>query len=345
MGVFSVGSVVNKRVLTGLCGFLLVVSSMSYAGMNPFKKSKNYVFGPDVAWYEHNDVAVKSGSVRDGSHTNFYHLNIDNEQLLLRLGRNDPSGELENTRILENLSITEVNVDGRPLPLFNWCLQNQQNPGKKLKQNAIVANGVCVNTGGGGDFIIKLDKGTSKLLYNAKMLEFVVEPYGRGVKLSYSMLGYAPIMDKINKPAPKPVAVVAPKPKPQVKPKPRPKPKSKPKPKPIKICYAKAPVEFKSQIKSVSYPCNDKAKKASAESAISTRVGQEKQKKAAAENEARQARQQDREDSKREAEWESKQTNLWVSRCKKHWAKNVSPCYCEKYLSQAPAGIINTCGK
>ncbi len=353
MGVFSVDSAVNKRVLASFGGLMLMVFSVSHAGMNPFKKSKNYVFGPDISWYEHNDTAVKSGSVRDGENTNYYHLNIDNDQLLLRLGRNDPSGELENTRLLENLSIVEVSVDGRPMPLFNWCLRNQQNPGKKLKQNAIVANGTCVNAGGGGDFIINLDSGTSKLLYSAKMLEFVVEPYGRGVKLSYSMLGYAPVMDVINKPVPlpkvkkstpKPVAVVAkPKPKAKVKPKVRPKPKAKPKP--VKNCYAKPPGEYKSQISTLSYPCNDNKKKASAESKISARVKQEKESQKAEANAEREMRQRAREDTKREAEWDSRQSNLWISRCKKHWSKNSSPCYCEKYLSQAPAGVKNTCGK
>lgn len=339
------GFVVNKLMLTCMSGILLAVSSAGHAGINPFKKSKNYTFGSNIAWYEHNNVAVKSGSVKEGSDTNYYHINIDNDQILLRLGKNDPSGELENTRLLDGLSIVNVIVDGQQLPLFSWCLQNQQNPGNKLKQNAIVANGVCINAGGGGDFVMHLDKQTRNILHAAKVLEFVVEPYGRAVKLTYSMHGYTAIIDEINKPAPvvvkpapKPVVVVAPAPKP------KPKPKSKPKPKPVKMCYARAPVAFKTQISTLSYPCNDKAKKASAESKIAAQVKQEEDKLAKADEEL-EMRQRAREDTKREAEWDTKQSSLWISRCKKHWAKNTSPCYCEKYLDQAPPGITNTCGK
>lgn len=355
---FRVGGMVNKQALNALCCLLLMVTNVSYAGINPFKKSKDYMFGHDVVWYEDHRVAIKSGAVQDASDTHYYHLIIDNDQLLLRLGKNDPSGELENTRKLENLSIVEVNVDGRPLPLFNWCLQNQQDPGKKLKQNAIVANAVCINAGGGGDFIINLDRNTVDLLYRSKMLEFVVAPYGRRVKLSYSMLGYPQIMDSINKPAPvvkkpapQPVVIAAPKPMPKSKPK-----KATPKPKPVKICYARPPADYKSKVPTATYPCNDMAKKASAEAKVTALVKQEKQKKAAALAvekqkkakklaEQQQVKAQSNQDSKRETEWDSKQASLWISRCKVHWSKNKSPCYCQKYLAQAPKGIKNTCNQ
>jgi len=348
---------VNKQGLTALFCLLLMFSNVSYGGMNPFKKSKNYVFGPDVVWYEDHNVAIKSGSVQDGSDTNYYHLIIDNDQLLLRLGKNDPSGELENTRRLDNLSIVRVNVDGRPLPLFKWCLQNQQDPGNRLKQNAIVANGVCINGGGGGDFIINLDRSTVEILYRSKMLEFVVEPYGRRVKLVYSMLGFSPIMDIINKPAPvvkkpapQPMVIVQPESAPEIKPD-KIKPKAKAKPKPLKTCYARPPAEYKSKVPVADYPCNDAVKKASAEAKVTAGVKQIKQNKAAAQKAAlaaekqKKAREQSNKDAKRETEWDSKQASLWISRCKVHWARNKSPCYCQKYLEQAPKGVKNTCNK
>lgn len=192
--------VMNKLVVASVSVFLLLMSFTGHAVVNPFKKSKNYTFSSNVSWYEHNSAAIKSGSTRDGSDTNYYHLNIDKYRLMLRLGKNDPSGELENTRPLDSLAISDISIDGRRLPIFSWCLENQQNPGKKLKQNSVVANDVCINAGGGGDFIINLDDETRNLLKNAKKLEFTIEPYGRPVKLIYTMSGYAPIMAKINKP-------------------------------------------------------------------------------------------------------------------------------------------------
>jgi len=337
----------NKLVVASVSIFLLVMSFTGHAVVNPFKKSKNYTFSSNVSWYEHNSAAIKSGSARDGSDTNYYHLNIDKYRLMLRLGKNDPSGELENTRPLDSLTISDVSVDGRQLPIFSWCLENQQNPGKKLKQNAVVANDVCINSGGGGDFIINLDDETRNLLKSAKKLEFTIEPYGRPVKLIYTMSGYAPIMAKINKPVvvpvvKKPVVKAAPKPVVVVKPKP------KAKPKPVKMCYARPPVDFKSAVPAMTYPCKDELKKTNAETKISARVEHEKKKMAAelkAASDEKRAREKSVEDNNREIEWDAKQTKLWISRCERHWAKNRSPCYCEKYLERAPAGVNNTCGK
>ena len=324
-----------------------MATGVSQASVNPFKKSKNYTFDEEVPWYENAGSAMKSGSVRDGSATNYYHLNIRHSRMLLRLGKNDPSGELENTRLLESLAITDVLVDGRRLPLFDWCLKNQQVLTKKLKQNSVVANDACINAGSGGDFIINLNDQSRRLLKNAKTVEFVVEPYGRPVKLAYSMGGYSSIMAKINKP--KPVVKKA-APKKVVKAKP------KPKAKPVRNCYAKPPADYKGSVKAVIYPCDDTRKKFAAEKKVSVEVDSEKKKKAA---EAAKAAEESRlkamkkpkpavkkvavEDNKREEVWDKQQSQLWISRCKRHWKKGTSPCYCEKYLDQAPVGVSNTC--
>ncbi len=344
------GIAIIKRVVGSVLCFLLVMSSTSYAA-NPFKKSKNYSFGSDVVWYENNDAAIKSGAVRNGSNTNYYHLIINKYQLLLRLGKNDPSGELENTRLLDSLSIIEVKADDQRLPLFNWCLQNQQNPGRKLKQNAIVANDVCINAGGGGDFVIFLDDETQNILKQAKQLEFTVEPYARPVKIVFSLSGYAPIMAQINKPITPPIVkkpVAKPVPVVVVKSKPKPKPKVKTQPKPVKMCSVKAPADFKSAVSAVSYPCKNKVKKTKAEAKVAAAVKQEKKKMAAelqAVKDKELIKQKTLEDKKRDIDWDNKQTALWVSRCQRHWAKNTSPCYCQKYIERAPAGTKDTCRK
>lgn len=345
-------AVTKKQLLTGIISFFLVVSSTCYAGNNPFKKSKKYNFGTDVVWYQADDAALKSGSVQDGSNFNYYHLNINNEQLLLRLGRNDPSGQLENTRPLSKLAINEVNIDGQRLPLFASCLRNQQNPSRKLKQGTIIANDECINDGGNGDFIINLDAESKRLLLKANTIEFVVEPYGRPVSLTFSMSGYAAIMAEINKPVPvvvkkpEPVVVKAPV---QVKPKSKPKPVIVvKKPKPAKMCKAHAPADFKSAVPAISYPCNNRAKKSAANIKVAARVEHEKKKMMAeldAAEKEKKASQTTLESDKREIEWKKEQSAMWVKRCQRHWAKNKSPCYCQKYLSQAPSGVVDSCGK
>lgn len=342
------GGLTSKLVITSLLSLLFVVSGASNAGVNPFKKSKDYTFGANVPWYENDGSITKSGSARDGSSTNYYHLNIDKYRLLLRLGKNDPSGELRNTRLLDTLAITDVMADGHRMPIFDWCLNNQHNSGKKLKQNAVVANDTCINAGGGGDFIINLDDQSKRILKTAKTLSFVVEPFGRPVKLVYSMSGYAGLMAKLDVPVPAKVAVK--KPEVVVAPVARVKKvaKPKPKPKPVKTCYITAPAGFQSAVTSIAYPCGNKAKKDNAQIKITARVENEK-KKLAMELEATKQekliRQTSAENNKREAEWAAQQASMWIKRCERHWAKGRSPCYCEPYLDKAPAGITSTCGK
>ena len=239
----------------------------------------------------------------------------------------------------------DLKADGRRMPLFDWCLRNQQNPGKKLKQNAVVANDVCINAGGGGDFVINLDKESYGILKGVNQLEFIIEPYGRPVKLTFTMSGYAALMAKINKPVPPPVVK-------KVEPKPAPvivaKPKAKPKPKPVKMCYARPPIDFKSAVPAIAYPCKNEVKKSNAEIKIAAKVEHEKKKMTAeidAANEEALAREKSVEDNQREVEWEGKQAELWISRCERHWTKKRSPCFCEKYLELAPEGVTNTCGK
>jgi hypothetical protein len=305
----------------------------------------DYTFGDTIPWYENARSVTKSGAIKDGSDTDYYHLNVDKHRLLLRLGRNDPSGELVNTRLLDTLEITEVMADGRRLPIFDWCVKNQHAISNTLKQNAVVANDTCINAGGGGDFVINLDDQTKSLLKSAKTLSFIVEPFGRPVKLIYSMKGFSGIMAKLDVPVPvaavkkveaAPVQVV-------VKAEP-----PKPKPKPVKMCYVKAPSGFESAIPAVAYPCDNKEQKDGAEAKVAARVVSEKKKMAAELEATRQeqlARQKSVENNKREAEWQQQQAEMWIKRCQRHWSKGKSPCYCDAYIDKAPPGVTSTCGK
>lgn len=343
----SVRGLTRKLITTSFISLMIVISSISHAGVNPFKKSKDLLFGTDVPWYENAGAVIKSGAERDGSDTNYYHVNIDKHRLLLRLGKNDPSGELVNTRYLDTLAIVDVLADGSRLPIFDWCLNNQQNLTRTLQQNAVVVNDTCINAGGGGDFVINLDPQAKKALKSAKVLSFVIEPYGRPLKLSYSMDGFTELMAKVERPVviARPAVASAP----VVKAPPKPKPVAKPaKTKPVKMCYANAPADFKSAVPAIAYPCKDAAKKADAESKITARVKNEKKKMALELERAKQeelARQKAIETNKRAQEWEAQQDAIWIKRCQRHWKKGTSPCYCEKYLDQAPVGVSNTCGQ
>lgn len=335
----------RKLIITSLLSLFFVVSGASNAGVNPFKKTMDYTFGDNIPWYANKVSVTKSGFIKDGSDTDFYHLNIDKHRLLLRLGRNDPSGELVNTRLLDTLEINEVMADGQRLPIFDWCIKNQHVISNTLKQNAVVVNDTCINAGGGGDFVINLDDQTKGILKSAKTLSFIIEPFGRPVKLAYSMKGFSGLMTKLDAPVPvakKVVPVVVPV---VVKAEP---PKPKPKPKPVKMCYAKAPSGFESAIPAITYPCDNAEQKEAAETKVAARVAGEK-KKMAAELEASKreqlARQKSVENNKREVEWEQQQAEMWIKRCKRHWAKGKSPCYCDSYIDKAPAGVTSTCGK
>lgn len=343
-----------KKLISVSLIFLFCLSS-SHAGVNPFKKTKHYSFGDDINWYESDGEAIKSGKVRESSDVYYYHLKVNKARLLLRLGKNDPSGQLENTRTLDALAIIDVKVDGKRLPAFNWCIQNQQDFANKLKQNAVVANDACINSQGRGDFIIFLDEETRQILQQASLMEFVIEPYGRTILLSYSMQGFSAVMRKINPPIAiqpvleskqkSPAKVIA---KPVVKPKSKSKPKPKPKPKPIKMCKAEPPADFSSIVSAIAYPCNQGKKKSAAESKINNQVELEKKKIAAqliADEEVRRVKKRVHEDEIRDAQWQKKQNSLWLKRCKRHWDKGKSPCYCEKVFEQAPAGVVNSCEK
>ena len=173
----------------------------------------------------------------------------------------------------------------------------------------------------------------------ARNIEFVAAPYGRPVRLSYTLTGFAKGYAAIIAPPPPPPA-----PAPVVE-----AAKSEPKAAVIKTCYADAPEEFLNAVKSIAYICDDKAKKATAEATIQAQVStaRKKQKDAEAERLRLEATKQKEESAFKtvESEWDKRQTEVWVERCQKHWTKGVSPCYCLPYIDHAPAGVENTCAK
>lgn len=309
---------------------LTAISLTVSAGKDPFKKNKKYDFLDDINWYQKNSMLVKAGSVREYGDTFYYHLSVNTKQLRLHLGKNDPSGESNNSRQLDYISIIDVTVDGETLPRFKWCLNNQlAGASSSLKKNARVTGGSCVNAG--DDFMIKLDDKTFKQLMSAKTIGFEIEPFGNTINLSYSMGGFADLMTQMNKPV-----VVAKKvetPKPVVKKE--------------RTCYAQPPAEFKSSVKRIAYPCDNNTRKTAASQSIDQMVAKQRQQQAALVKKPQQAtgRKVSENRSQEEMEFERKQIERWVTRCRSHWDKGVSPCYCQKYLKFAPAGTQDSCSK
>ncbi|MDH5765196.1 MAG: hypothetical protein OEZ38_04200 [Gammaproteobacteria bacterium] len=316
-------------VVTRLLMPVLLVLSFSVFAANPFKKSVDFEFPDNINWVLKKDAVVKTGRVMDGSDALFFHLSISDKQLKLRFSKNDPTGTVINSRSLSSLVIDDVLVDGQRLPLFQWCLNNQQLESSKFKQDTPVNKDACINRD--GDFIINLNEQSAQLLIKAQTLEFVTEPFRRTEILNFGMKGYGPLAMKLKKPVAAPVVKVV--------------PKAVPKQVVEKICYVKAPAQYKA-IKPAGYPCSDKAKKAGAEAIINKLVLSEKKK---AEIEAEEAKQKQESkidlaaEARAEAEFEKRQAAIWIKRCQKHWSKGVSPCYCKKYAENAPQGVKDTC--
>ncbi len=331
---------------------LLILTSvffmpLSQAAFNPYKKDVNLHFDESIPWKFSNNQAVKSGQNKDRGEINYYHLKINHKRILLRLGRSDPSGNAENTRPLDALDIIDVMIDGQRLPLFQWCMDNRstQAENKVFRPGTVVKNDICSNSGG-GDFVIKLDGTSRRLLSQGKALQFMTRPYKAQENISYDLSDLPPLLERMARAEnPRPVAKKVVEKKAVRKPKPVAKPKVK---KTAKLCQAKPPLEYKAKISAVSYPCNNALRKTTAEKRIHDHVQIEKQKQAA-ETEHRRAasarKQAESEMKQQSKKWETMQDSMWVVRCKKHWDSGISPCYCRRVLSQAPAGTVDTCNK
>jgi len=129
-----------------------------------------------------------------------------------------------------------------------------------------------------------------------------------------------------------------------------------------KTCYTRIPVEFAKKIKPISYPCHNRTIESAARQSTKSKILEEKR-RVKAEKIAQQQQQEKRlaererlhqeelrkkEDQitqQREMQWKQKNTEIWVNRCKVHWNKGVSPCYCKPYFNLAPSGTKNTCQK
>ncbi len=338
----------------------IILSLNIQAAMNPYNKDKTYDFGSEIKWRSSPLGALKSGTYNRRGDDYYYHLAIDDQRLLLRIALNEPSGLKTSSRPLDQLSILDIIVDGQRLPQFQWCLDNRLNPipFKIIKMDTRIKDNVCENRIEKGEFVVKLDSTDINALKKSSKLQIITKLSKKHLTtLNYDMAGFADNLkqfeigtDNARKKASAPLKIKTNKTKAAISRK-------------AKTCYAKPPAEFASDIKRIGYPCNDPAQQRQARNNIRIKVKQlktqkkeEQQRQAALEKKrlAELAAQRKREEERlekerlqkqRELEFEKMKTKMWVARCKKHWSKGVSPCFCKPYIKHAPAGTKNTCKK
>lgn len=336
-----------------LCLFSFHVSANS--GDNPFAKSEVLNIGKEFSWNIDKELvlATKSASDKKGS---YYHLQYDNEQLKLIIS-NDAKGVV--ARKFSQLEIEDVTIDGKQIPLFKWCLNNQQRHDRFLQQGLTVKNNVCTIDGNAGNFIMSLNKETLLSLQKGKTLSIKLSPFRTPLDLKYDISDFKDMYLLLNAKV-EAVAVVAP-PKPAVK-------------EINKNCWAIPPAKYIS-IKPVEYDCGNEPAKIKAETRVISLVKQEKAKQqklaaitaaTAAEKAAERARQRKLQEQRKQkalaekrkqeeklqleaaaiaaskvkqAQLNDEITQKMLKLCDKNWRKGEHRCYCQKYIEHAPSSI------
>jgi hypothetical protein len=322
---------------------LLLISTQAFAsvGTNPFNRSVKTTIGTNVAWQYKNDTAVKTAQDSLDSDI-YYHLMFDGKSLHLRLsgGRADTS---ENVRHFEHFSVNDVKIDGRRIPLFQWCLDHQEQQSGFLQQGLAVEKNLCENRGENGLFTMVLNQNTINALKNGKTLSFVIKPFRTTNIVNFSLADFSSMVarvapeQKAAQPAVKASASTA-----------------------ASICTVKPPAGFET-IKPVQYPCHSVADESHANKSMAEQVSQirkrreienEKKRKAELEKKKKEeeARQKLELQQKQEAaaiaasklkqqELSKEITGKMLAMCKSAWSRGENRCYCEKYIDQAPANI------
>jgi hypothetical protein len=332
-----------------LCIFSFHVSANS--GDNPFAKSEELDIGKEFSWNIDKELvlATKSASDQKGS---YYHLQYDNTQLKLIIS-SDAKGVM--AKKFNQLEIKDVTIDGKRIPLFKWCLNNQQRHDRFLQQGLAVKKNVCSIDGDAGSFIMLLNKETLLSLQKGKRLTIKLSPFRTPLDLNYDISDFKDMYLLLNTKV-DPVAVVAP-----------PKPAAK---EIKKNCLVVPPAKY-SNIEPVEYDCGDEPAKKEAEAWVINLVKQEKakqQKSAAIAAESAAERERQRkllEQIKQEALAEKRKqeekllleaaaiaasevkqaqlndeiTQKMLKVCEKNWRKGEHRCYCQKYIEHAPASI------
>ncbi len=331
----------------------LAVSGAHAALDNPFARAAEVNIGADSDWRVDAGSISKTGRGDDGL---YYKLSLHKNQLSLKIGK---QAEVEtDPKSYKALAIEDLRIDGKRLPLFQWCLNHQQNHNRFLQQDLEVKDGICMNHGERGEFVVMLNRQTLDLIENGERLRFVIRPFRKPVHVNYDISDFseayailqarAAASQRAAASAPAPVAV---QPAPVVKPV------------EVQMCKLAAPQDFAS-VAAQEYVCGDAADKRRAQQRIDTAVkqAQQRRQRIAAEKEKQRlaaiAAQQKAEEERRKAEQARKAeeaaiaaseqkrhqimdelTKKMVGVCNKVWSKGKHRCYCERYIEYAPPGI------
>jgi hypothetical protein len=334
-----------QKIKILLLSLLLISTQLSArSDLNPFAKSLESTVGTSVAWQYKNDAAVKTS--RDAQDTDtYYHLKFDGKSLRLILS-SDNTNSPASAKHFEQFAVDDVLIDGKRLPLFQWCLSHQQRHDRFLQQGLTVDKNICENQGENGVFVMMLNQDTLDRLGTGKTLSFVIKPFRTSIVINYALADFADMVSTlVNKQAPtKPVA------KAQV-------PAAKQAP---STCKVKPPAGFET-IRTIEYPCGSVVDEVAANKTMLALIGEHRKKldeekeskrqadlaaKKKAEDERLQLELKKKEEAAAIAASKLKQQELnadittkMLAVCRKMWDKGEHRCYCEKYIDQAPANI------
>lgn len=333
-GVFS--GIMGKRLL--FIAFTVFCFCANVYGSSPFEKGAKIEIGSGVDWQIRDRTLTRTGSDQGI----YYHLFYDRKQVRLRI-TNGPEDSEANAKVHKQFTIEDVLIDGKRLPLFQWCLTNQERHARFLQQGLSVSKNVCQNKGEVGTFIMRLNKATRETIEAGKQLSFRLKPFRSSLTVSFDISDLSGVVASLHDDAAGKQAKASIEPE--------------------KKCLARPPADYP-KIKSIEYSCNDKAAQKQATASIATLVEKERQRlKAAAEERKRQQKiaEQNRqkelasqkareeqlaaekaaiEDSEaKQAAISSEIANKMIAVCKKKWAQGEHRCYCEKYIEHAPKAI------
>ena len=335
-GVLS-GDMLKQRLFIALAAFFLFTNAIAKADDNPFEKGVSVDIGRNAEWVINDKAATRSGS-DDGL---FYHLFYDKKQLRLRITETAEDSETT-SKHYEQFAVNDILLDGERLPVFQWCLNNQERHKRFLQQGLQVNKDVCKNQGEIGTFTIRLNVATLEALGKGKKLTFHLKPFRLPVDVNFDISDFSDVIAKLNA---SDAPVVA---KPGVT--------TAPVAAVEKKCNASPPTGFV-EVKAVEYDCADAAARAKATASVDEAVSKERErrKQVAAEQErkrleteAAKKAQQDKlaaeqaaiaASAAQQAAINDEISTKMIAVCKKKWEQGEHRCYCEKYIEHAPEEI------
>ena len=336
----------KQRFFIALAAFCLSASVIARSSDNPFEKGTSVNIGSDATWVITDKTATRSGS----DSGTFYHLLYDRKQLRLRITSSAEDSEAA-AKHHDQFAVNDVLLDGKRLPVFQWCLNNQERHKRFLQQGLKVKKEVCKNRGEVGTFSMRLNVATLDMLKKGKKLTYDLKPYRSDVEVTFDISDFSDVVAKLNtreapvvaKPALKSAPVVIAT--------------------PVKKCKASPPTDF-AEVKAVEYNCEDAAAKTKATASVDAAVSKESERReiVAAENEkkrlAAEKAKADKLAAQKVAEENlaaeqamlaasaaqqqaisSKIAVKMIAVCQKKWDKGEHRCYCEKYIDHAPKAI------